>query len=691
MHTLLSLQTTALPATHTPLTHESPLVHTVPSASQGPPSLRGTRLQTPVAAAQVLMAQVVSPLVLQVTTVFASTTHVWLVRLQISVPSHRSPFSNGPHSALLWHWQVFPPLTQLPLAHTSPTVHTLPSSQLAVLLVCTQPLAGSQLSVVHGLLSSQVTLTSSAVPTHALPLQRSAVVQALLSLHGSLLAVCTQPLTASHESVVQPLLSLQLTALPTVHTPLTHESPLVHTVPSASQGPPSLRGTRLQTPVAAAQVLTAQVVSPPVLHVTTVTGSMTHVWLPKLQTSVPSHRSPFSDAAHSALLWHWQVFPPLTQLPLAHTSPTVQTLPSSQPAVLLLCTQPLVGSQLSVVHGLLSSQVTLTSIAVPTQALALQTSAVVHALLSLHGSLLAVCTQPLTASHESVVQPLLSLQLTALPAVHTPLTHESPLVHTVPSASQGPPSLRGTRLQTPVAAAQVLMAQVVSPLVLQVTTVFASTTHVWLVKLQISVPSHRSPFSDAAQSPLLWHWQVFPPLTQLPLAHTSPTVHRFPSSQPAVLLVCTQPLVGSQLSVVQGLLSSQVTLTSSAVPTQALPLQVSAVVQALLSLQGSLLALCTQPLTASHESVVQPLLSLQLTALPLHTVSLHASPRLQALLSSHVAKLAACTQLPPLQLSSVQTLLSSQFGPAPPTHAPAAQVSPSVHALPSSQLAVLAV
>jgi hypothetical protein len=63
----------------------------------------------------------------------------------------------------------------------SPIVHGLPSSHGVplVTLVCTQPVAGSQVSIVHGLSSSQ----STGVPTH-MPavVHRSSSVQALPSL-----------------------------------------------------------------------------------------------------------------------------------------------------------------------------------------------------------------------------------------------------------------------------------------------------------------------------------------------------------------------------------------------------------------------------------------------------------------------------------------------------------------------------
>ena len=111
----------------------------------------------------------------------------------------------------------------------------------------------------------------------------------------------------------------------------------------------------------------------------------------------------------------------------------------------------------------------------------------------------------------------------------------------------------------------------------------------------------------------------------------------------------------------------------------------SLVVHALLSLQGLALFVCTQPLAGLHESLVQTLLSSQLTAVPpLHTPAVHASFVVHALPSSQLPLTGEKTQpLAGLQLSLVQTLLSSQASAAPPVQTPALQVSFVVHALPS--------
>ena len=70
------------------------------------------------------------------------------------------------------------PPTQDPPAQVSAVVQALPSSQDAVLLALTQPVAGTHESSVQGLLSSQL---GAEPPTQDPPAQVSAVVQALPS------------------------------------------------------------------------------------------------------------------------------------------------------------------------------------------------------------------------------------------------------------------------------------------------------------------------------------------------------------------------------------------------------------------------------------------------------------------------------------------------------------------------------
>jgi hypothetical protein len=214
------------------------------------------------------------------------------------------------------------------------------------------------------------------------------------------------------------------------------------------------------------------------------------------------------------------------------------------------------------------------------------------------------------------------------------------------------------------------------------------------------------------------HWlpssQLSSVPAQVPLAHTSPVVQALPSLQDAVLLACVQPLPTSQASSVQTLPSSQL---GAGPPTHDPPAQVSLVVQALPSLHGAALLVCVQPVAGLQASSVQTLPSSQFgagppTQLPPEQVSAvvqafpssqgsvfgvppqspppQMSPDVQALPSLQAPVLLVCVHpLPVSQASSVQGLPSSQFGAGPPTQEPPEQASPTVQALPSLQGAVL--
>ena len=90
-------------------------------------------------------------------------------------------------------------------------------------------------------------------------------------------------------------------------------------------------------------------------------------------------------------------------------------------------------------------------------------------------------------------------------------------------------------------------------------------------------------------------------------------VQALPSLQGAVLFVLTQPVDVLHESFVQALPSLQL---GAGPPTQRPPPHVSAVVQALPSLQDAVLFALTQPVDVLHESFVQTLPSLQLGAGP---------------------------------------------------------------------------
>jgi hypothetical protein len=108
---------------------------------------------------------------------------------------------------------------QYPPAHTSLVVQAEPSSQLAVLFACVQPLTASQASSVHGLPSSQLTL----VPLQAPAAQTSLAVQTEPSLQLALLFAWVQPLAVLQASFVQTLPSSQLMVVPR-QTPLEQTS-----------------------------------------------------------------------------------------------------------------------------------------------------------------------------------------------------------------------------------------------------------------------------------------------------------------------------------------------------------------------------------------------------------------------------------------------------------------------------------
>ena len=181
--------------------------------------------------------------------------------------------------------------------------------------------------------------------------------------------------------------------------------------------------------------------------------------------------------------------------------------------------------------------------------------------------------------------------------------------------------------------------------------------------------------------------QTLLPAAHLPDLHWSPLVQGLPSSHWAVLAVLVQPVLGSQASVVQALLSSQSTLGSLATPRH-LPLpQTSKSVHLLPSSQVPVLSLKLQPVSLLQPSVVQGLPSSQVVLPPAaHLPSLQASPLEHWSPSSHAAVLFLAVQ--PLwasQSSSVHSLLSSQASLSPDWQPPEAQTSLTVQASPSSQ------
>src|SRR6266849_2885098 len=506
--------------------------------------------------------------------------------LQVSLLVQASPSLHGA-GLLLLQLAAGPP-THAPAAQVSLVVQAFPSLQGPVLLVCTQPVAGTQLSSVQTLPSSQL---GAGPPTQVPPLHASLVVQAFPSLHGLVLLVCTQPVSGLQASVVQTLPSSQLGAGPPTQVPPLQVSLVVQAFPSL-QGLVLLVCTQ---PVAGLQLSSVQT-------------------LPSSQLGAG----------------------PPTHAPPAQVSLVVQAFPSLQGLVLLTCVHPLAGLQPSVVQTFPSSQL---GAGPPTHAPAAQVSLVVQAFPSLQGAVLLMCTQPVAGLHESSVLSFLSLQLGAGPPTHVPPAQVSFVVQAFPSSQEA----------------------------------------VLLVCVHPLAGSHAS----SVQTLLSLQLGAGPP-THVPPEHVSLVVQAFPSLQEAVLLVCTQPVAGLQLSSVQMLPSSQL---GAGPPTHVPPAQVSLVVQAFPSLQGAVLLVCKHPLVGSQASSVQTLPSSQLSGAPgLQVPPPHTSWPLHTVLSSHEAVLLVCTHpVAGLQLSSVQTLLSLQLTALPSQNPRELQVSLVVQALPSLQ------
>jgi hypothetical protein len=117
------------------------------------------------------------------------------------------------------------PPTQRPASQPSPVVQALPSSQGPVPFVYSQrPVAELQVSLVQGLPSLQFL----GVPAQTPPAQRSGLVQLFPSLQVAVLLVYAQPVVLLQESMVHGLLSLQLTEDPPVHLPFEQKSLVVH-------------------------------------------------------------------------------------------------------------------------------------------------------------------------------------------------------------------------------------------------------------------------------------------------------------------------------------------------------------------------------------------------------------------------------------------------------------------------------
>ena len=304
---------------------------------------------------------------------------------------------------------------------------------------------------------------------------------------------------------------------------------------------------------------------------------------------------------------------PPTQVPPLHVSAVVQALPSLQDAVLFVLTQPVDGLHESFVQTLPSLQL---GAGPPTQVPPAQVSAVVQAFPSLHDAVLFAWTQPVAGLHESSVQTLLSLQFERRAAdadaaarrrrpscrrcrrCRTPCCSRgrSPVAGLHESSVQTLPSLQFERRAADAGAA----ARTCRPWCTRCRRCTDAVLFVW------TQPVDGLHESFVQTLPSL-QFSAGPP-TQVPPLHVSAVVQALPSLQDAVLFVLTQPVAGLHESSVQTLPSLQF---GAGPPTQVPPAQVSAVVQALPSLQDAVLFAWTQPVAGLHESFVQTLPSLQ--------------------------------------------------------------------------------
>ncbi len=594
-----SLQVNALPL-HKPFAHASASVQALLSV-QVAPSLPAVAVQ-PIAGSQASAVQGFSSLQVLVVPVQIWPTHVSeTVHALLSsqpVPASASACAQPTlvvqlsiEQGLLSSHGSMPVGTQLPPEHVSPVVQGSPSVQAMVLSWWKQPVVSSQASAVQNLLSSQF---SAGPPMQLVLAQVSFVVHLLPSSHAAVLGKWTQPEPSKHESLVQTLPSSQPSTLPE-QMPPEHVSLMLHTWPSLHALPLSLAKTQ-----------------PSVL-----VGSQL-------------------SAVQSLLSLHGFGVAP-TQLPPPQMSPNVHAFLSSHSLVLFVKTQPVAGTQVSVVQTLSSVH---GGMVAPLQTPWPHASSLVQALLSVQVPVTFVCTQPLAGLQLSDVQTLLSSQLSGL-VMHAPVTQVSPVVHASPSLHVAPSSL--VYWQPPV------LSQI-------------SVVH-GLLSLHCTAVN--------------WVQPLF--------LHVSPAVHASPSLHVTALAKYTQPpLVSLHELSVHGLLSSQL----STAPRQTACAHVSLVLHALPSSHASPSAsMWTQPLPGSQLSVVHALLSLQSTLGPaVQSGPTQVSLLVQALLSSHVTTVSAWIQpVSVLQLSAVHALPSSQFSAKPGWQLPSTHVSLAVQALPSEQ------
>lgn len=224
----------------------------------------------------------------------------------------------------------------------------------------------------------------------------------------------------------------------------------------------------------------------------------------------------------------------------------------------------------------------------------------------------------MVAEHASVVQASLSLHTSAAP-LHAPVAQTSLVVQALPSLQVVPSAAAGA-LQVPDFASQASTVQGL----LSLQTVALPGAQVPLAHKSLTVqalPSVQALPVSAVKAHLP---AVQALLVQALLSSHSLAARQLPP-QPLMALATHKPDLASQLSMVQGSLSSH---GKTPLPVQLPPVQASDVVQVLPSLHGKPLVTGTKPqapVVVTQASLVQALLSLHTVALPWQTPVLQAS------------------------------------------------------------------
>ena len=196
---------------------------------------------------------------------------------------------------------------------------------------------------------------SSSTPVHKVPAQKGyfCAAEAVVHVVPHGLMALLQPAVASQLSAVHAMPSSHDLEVPAVHVPATQVA-------------------------AGVKMSVAQLLAPQ-----TVPSAAVVCWQPADASQL--------SAVHALLSLQFSAPVPAWHRLLAQTSPVVHALPSSHSAALGACWQPAAGSQLSLVHGLVSSQLT----ALPAwQAPLPQVSPTVQTLPSLQGAVLLADLQP---------------------------------------------------------------------------------------------------------------------------------------------------------------------------------------------------------------------------------------------------------------------------------------------------------